>query len=491
MQLAARRVLYFYGLFLMLMGAFMALPLIVALIYREEAPFRAFLFVIILCVVPGAAVRAIFKADIDSINLKPRDSYFIVTTSWLLASAIGCLPYVLTGSIDGFIGAFFETASGFTTTGSTVITDVEALPRSILMWRSLTQWLGGMGIIVLFVALLPRLGIKARNIASAETPGPTVTKLTSRFTGTAQRLYIVYLVLTGALMLFLLGGGMSLYDAANHALTTMATGGFSTYNDSIAHFHSGYITWVITVFMFIAGTNFELFFIAIHGHISKALANEEFRVYSVIVLLSTAAVTASLMLRGGYRAIGHALTDAAFQVATIISTTGYATADYDLWPSFCKMILFILMITGGSSSSTAGGAKVIRVLVLFRLIKREIRIKLHGNIVNDVSVDNRKLLPQTVSYIIGFLTMYLMTLTVATFLVSVGGQTDVISNLTAVLTCISNVGPGFGAVGPTCNFEFYNGFSKLVLALVMIAGRLELSTFFIIFSHSFWRPNQV
>ena len=486
-----KRVINFYGSYLILLGMFLLLPLITALIYGEQTSIRAFSLVMLCCFAAGGAVRLFYKADINSMELKPRDGYFLVTTVWLISSAIGCVPYILTGSIPGFVNAFFETASGFTTTGSTIINDIEVLPRSVLMWRSLTQWLGGMGIVVLFVALMPRFGIKARNIASAETPGPTVTKLTSRFTGTAQVLYIAYILLTLILMGLLLAGDMSFYDALNHALTTMATGGFSPYNASIAHFDSYYITWVLTIFMFIAGTNFELFFVAAAGHPLKALRNEEFRLYAFIVLAAVIGITASLMKDGGYEDFGSALTDSAFQVTTLISTTGYATADFDLWPSFCKMILLILMITGGSSSSTAGGIKMVRILVLFKMIKREIRLKLHDTIVDDVGLDGHKLLPETITYIVGFITMYVMTLGAGILLITLTGDGNIITNFTAVLTCISNVGPGFDAAGPTCNFDFYCDFSKTVLSLIMIAGRLELSTFFIIFSRFFWDPNRI
>lgn len=486
-----KRIAYFYALILNLMGACMALPLITALIYGEKSSIRAFALVMIACFLLGEYAHIRYRRDLNDMELKPRDSYFLVATVWLIASLVGCIPYIATGSIPNFFDAFFETASGFTTTGSTILGDVEVLPRSVLMWRSFTQWLGGMGIIVLFVALLPGFGIKARNIASAETPGPTVTKLTSRFSGTAQRLYIAYIILTGLLAALLMGGGMSLYDALNHAFTTMATGGFSTYNDSIAHFGSNYITWVITLFMFLAGTNFELFFLAVRGDIKRVLGNEEFRLYACIVLFSTVAVTASLLTRGGYRDAGHALTDSAFQVCTIMTTTGYATTDFDLWPAFCHMLMVILMVIGGSSSSTAGGVKVIRVLVLFRAIKKEMGVKLHGNIVRDVSVDRQKVMTDTLRYIIGFVTTYIATIFIGIILISIGGRGDPVTNFTAVLTCISNVGPGFGGVGPTCNFAFYDTFSKIVLSLTMIAGRLELTTFFVIFSRYFRDPYKV
>ena len=486
-----KRLANFYALFLALMGACLALPLATALIYGERSSVRAFGIVMAGCLLLGGAVHLRYREKLSSMEVKPRESYFIVATSWIIASVIGCLPYILTGSIPGFFGAFFETCSGFTTTGATVIDDIESLPRSILLWRSLTQWLGGMGIIVLFVALLPRFGIKARNIASAETPGPTVTKLTSRFTGTAQRLYVAYIILTVTLIFFLMAGRLSFYDALNHSLTTMATGGFGTYGDSIAHFGSDYVTWVITCFMFLAGTNFELFFVAAAGHPLRAFRNEEFRLYLRIILISIAAVTASLMLHGGYDSLYRAVTDSAFQVITIMTTTGFATVNFDLWPAFCRMLLVILMVIGGSSSSTAGGVKVIRVMVLFRMIKREINIKLHGNIVNDVAVGDQKLSTDTMTHIIGFVTLYVLTLSAGTLLISLTGQGDPVTNFTAVLSCISNVGPGLDGVGPTCTYSFYGSFSKFVLSLVMVAGRLELSTFFILFSRFFWDPYRV
>ena len=296
-----KRIFNFYGVYLNLLGACFALPLLTALIYREGPSVRAFSFVMILCFVIAFVLRKACGGDINTLQLKLRDSYLLVASVWLVSIRHREPSVYADGlAIPNFIDAFFETASGFTTTGATIIDDVEALPRAVLMWRSLSQWLGGMGIIVLFVALLPRFGIKARNIAAAETPGPTVTKLSSSFTGTAQRLYIAYIILTLAEVVLLMLGGMNLYDAANHSFTTMATGGFSTYADSIAHFNSYYITWVITVFMFLAGTNFELFFLLIHGGIQKMFRNEEFRLYLSIALISTASITISLMTQGGY-----------------------------------------------------------------------------------------------------------------------------------------------------------------------------------------------
>ena len=485
-----KRIANFYGVFLNLMGACFALPLLIALIHGESSSVRAFSLVVLLCFVVSFVIRKICRSSIGSLEIRPRETFLLVATIWLIASAIGALPYMLTGAAPNFFDAFFETASGFTTTGATILNSVEELPRAVLMWRSLTQWLGGMGIIVLFVALLPSFGIKARNIAAAETPGPTVTKLSTTFSGTAQRLYIAYLLLTVAMVILLMAGNVSLYDAVNHAFTTMATGGFSTYNDSIAHFNSNYVTWIVTIFMFLAGTNFELFFILFFDSFKKVLKNEEFRLYASIVVIATALITLSLMNQGGYEDLFRAVTDSAFQVLTIMSTTGYATVDFALWPSFCLMIIVILMVIGGSSSSTAGGIKVVRLLVVFKIIKREISLKLNARTIDDIMLDRKKLLPETLSFIIGFISMYTFTLLAGTLLVSIADPAGMITNFTAVLSCISNVGPGLDSVGPTCTFSFYSNFSKFILTIVMIGGRLELYTLFIIFTSYYWKPGK-
>ena len=271
----------------------------------------------------------------------------------------------------------------------------------------------------------------------------------------------------------------------------MATGGYSTYNNGIAHFNSYYIYWVLTVFMFIAGTNFNLFFVAIQGSPRKALADEEFRFYLLTVITAVALVVISLMTEGGYTDFGAALTDSAFQVVTLMSTTGYATVNYIEWPAFAQMILVLLMFTGASSSSTAGGIKEIRILIFLRMIKFEVKRLLHLNIVDDIRYNGRRMMPETLTYIMTFMTTYILTLVTGTLLISLTGEGNLVSNFTAVLTCISNVGPGLDMVGPECNFHFYSTFSKYVLSFIMLAGRLELSTFFIIFTRYLWKPDRV
>jgi len=484
-------ILGFFGFFLLFVAGCLTGPLLIALLYGEKESAIAFLITICISAVPGFIIRRAVGAGFAEARLKLRFSYLIVTVSWLLASVIGSIPFILSGSIPNFIDAFFETASGFTTTGSTILTDIEALPRSVSFWRCLTQWLGGMGIMVLFVALLPQFGIKARNIAGAETPGPTVTKISPRFSETARLLYVAYFVLTGALTLLLVLGRMSLYDAVCHAMTTMATGGFSTYNDGVSHFNSPYIYWILTLFMFLAGTNFNLFFVALGGSVRKALKDEEFRLYACSVFVAIVLVVASLLKTGIYTDFFAALTHAAFQVVTIVTTTGYATADYTNWSATAQMILVLLMLTGASSSSTAGGIKEVRILIFFRMIKHEIRHLLHSNIVYDIRYNGKKMMPETLTYIMTFLTTYIVTLIIGTLLISITGEGNLVTNFTAVLTCISNVGPGLDGVGPVCNFDFYSHFGKIVLSFIMIAGRLELSTFMIIFTGYFWRPDSI
>ncbi len=485
------QIINLFSLILILLGGCLILPLITALIYAEYSSAMAFLITIAICIIPGMILRILFKPKAQEYNLKIRHTYFIVSATWILASLVGCIPFLISGAIPDFFDAFFESVSGFTTTGASILDDIEILPKSMLMWRSFTQWLGGMGIIVLFVALLPSLGIKARNIAKAETPGMTVTRLTSRYTGTAQKLYVLYFVLTLVQTILLMLSGLSLFDSVNHAFTTMATGGFSTYNQSIAYFDNPLVSWIIIVFMLIAGTNFELFFMIANDSRRKIFKNEEFRLYLIIVIATTIVFTYILMHTDLYSDLGKALTDSAFHIVSIITTTGYALTNHNLWPSFCHILLLALMFTGACSSSTAGGFKLVRIKVMFKMYIREVKVKLHGNIVRDVSLDGRKLTSESVTYLVGFSASYFITILLSTILISIADGGDFETVFSTCLSCIGNNGAGFGAVGPGNNFGIFTPFTELLLSFLMIAGRLELSTFFIIFSKYFWRPHCV
>ena len=485
-----KRALNFFGIFLIFIGAMMIFPLIPALIYREFSCVKAFLLAIIIAEVIGISLKVSARLNNDDEEkMQPRERFLLVSISWILASIIAAIPFILTSTIPNPIDAFFEMCSGFSTTGASIIPDVEKIPKSLLMWRSITQWLGGMGVIVLVMAIIPRFGARAMNIASAETPGPTVSKLGARFSDTAKQLYFVYIILTFLEVIFLLFGGLNLYDSVLHSLSTMATGGFSCYSDSVAHFNSYYVYWVITFFTILAGMNFNLFFVGIREGIGKMFKDDELKFYLKYLALATAIITASLMIKNYYSSFGKALTEGAFQVVTIVSTTGFSTTDFDLWPSVCKMVIIILMLTGACSSSTAGGMKLVRVLTTLKIIKREVRLKTHDRAVYNIKYNGRKVSSETLTYIIIFMAFFIFTLLACTLVISVDGH-SFITNFTASLSCLSNVGPGLADVGPTQNFSIYSNFSTMVLALTMIAGRLELTTFFIIFSRHFWNPDR-
>lgn len=484
-----KRISGFFGIFLVFLGIMMIIPLIVALIYGEHSCVRAFLYGISVALIPGIIILLIRnKNAISEDRLKLRYSYFVVSLAWLIASSISAIPFVIQGCIPNYIDAFFEMCSGYSTTGATILQNVEVVPKSLLFWRAQTQWLGGMGIIVFVMAFLPNFGINAQNIANAETPGPIATKLTSRFSGTAKKLYELYIFFTILMTVLLMLGGVSLFDSITHTFATMATGGFGGYADSIAHFHSDYVTWVVTIFMFIAGTNFNLFYGIRPLGIRKAFDDDEFIFYRRYVAIATVLVTADLMIRGGYHSLWRALTDGAFQVSTIVSTTGFATCDFDLWPAFCKIILIFLMFTGACSSSTAGGIKIVRVLSVFRMIKRDVKVRIHGQIFNDVRLNGQKLEAKDFRLMVTFTCFFIIMVFGITAVIAVDGF-DPLTNFTASLSCMSNVGPGLAGVGPTRNFSGYSNFSTFVLALTMIAGRLELNTFMILFSRHFWDSN--
>lgn len=479
----------FFGIFLIFLGIMMMIPTAVALMYGEYTCVRAFLYGIFTAIIPGILILIIRNRNaISEERLKLRYSYFVVSMAWLTASAISAIPFYVQGAIPNYVNAFFEMCSGFSTTGSTIIQNVEVIPKSLMFWRAQTQWLGGMGIIVFVMAFLPSFGINAQNIASAETPGPISTKITARFTDTAKKLYLLYIFFTVLLTVLLMFGHLNLFDAITHSFTTMATGGFGNYGNSIAHFNSYYVYWVLTIFMLIAGTNFNLFFMIKPQGLINTIKDDEFSFYIKWVGVATALITMGLMVKGGYHSFWKAFTDSAFQVSTIISTTGFATADFDLWPAFCKIIIILLMFTGACSSSTAGGIKIVRVLTVFRMIKRDVKSRIHGKIFNDVRLNGHKLEAKDLQLMLTFTCFFIVMVFGVAAIISIDGF-DPMTNFTASLTCMSNVGPGLAGVGPVRNFYNYSDFSTLVLSLTMIAGRLELYTFMILFSRHFWNPD--
>ena len=470
------------------LGFSMIPALLVADVYGETASLTAFFSTIILCFGIGYVFNKMCQPA--ELKLKERDGFLIVTLCWLISSFIGALPFVISGAIPSYVDAFFETCSGFSTTGCSILTDIEALPKSMLFWRSFTHWLGGMGIIVFATALLPSIGIKGQIIASAETPGPTLDKISPRFSDTARNLYLIYILFTIVELILLMFGGMDLYDALIHTFGTVGTGGFSSYNNSIAHFDSGYIQWVIIIFMLLCGINFNLYFVLLKRGIREVIKDSELKFYLLIIGAITLGIFLDVYLCNYYESAGKAFTDSAFQVVSIITTTGYATCDYDIWPTFAKMLVLILMLTGACSSSTGGGVKLIRILVALKMVRRGVSLKLHPNRFIPVTIGNRPVTQEVATNIANFIFLYIFVVFSGAVVISLDGF-DLMTTISSVLTCVGNVGPGFNLVGPTMNFALFSDFSKTVLSLLMIAGRLELFTFFMLVSPHYWNSNKV
>lgn len=470
------------------LGFSMIPALLVADVYKETASLTAFFSTVLLCFGVGYVFHKMYQPA--ELKLKERDGFLIVALCWLISSLVGALPFVMSGAIPSYVDAFFETCSGFSTTGCSILTDIEALPKSMLFWRSFTHWLGGMGIIVFATALLPSIGIKGQIIASAETPGPTLDKISPRFSDTARNLYLIYIFFTVVELILLMLGGMDLYDALIHTFGTVGTGGFSSYNNSVAHFDSGYIQWVIIIFMLLCGINFNLYFLLLKRGIREFFKDSELKFYLIIIGAITLGIFLDVYLNNYYDNVWKAFTDSAFQVVSIITTTGYATCDYDIWPTFAKMLVFILMLTGACSSSTGGGVKLIRILVGLKMVRRGVSLKLHPNRFIPVTIGNWSVPQEVATNIANFIFMYILVVFGGATIISLNGF-DLMTTISSVLTCVGNVGPGFNLVGPSMNFALFSNFSKVILSLLMIAGRLELFTFFMLLSPHYWNSNKV
>jgi trk system potassium uptake protein TrkH len=418
--------------------------------------------------------------------MQSRDGYVIVAAAWLALSLFGALPYVVSGAIPHYIDALFETVSGLTTTGASILTEIEHLPRSVLFWRAETQWIGGMGVLVMFLALMPRLGGDgAVHLMRAESPGPIKSKLTPKVGQTAKILYTIYLGLTAAETLALRIAGMSWFDAVTHAFTTLATGGFSVRNASIAAYHSAAVVWIVTVFTFLAGVNFALLYAAVLGRWRQVLRSHELRLYTALLLCAVALVAVDLHAQAGQSA-SQAATDAAFQVVTVMTTTGYSTCDFAQWPAFSRMVLAALMFIGGSAGSTAGGIKVSRLLIHLRSLRRELGRIVHPRHLSVITMDGEVVDESVVSGCHSFLAAYLLVLAAGALIVGLddlGFQ----ESFTASLTCISNVGPALGKLGPAANFSILSYLSKAALSLEMLMGRLELLPLLVLLNPATWR----
>ena len=472
-------VFYIIGWILNLEAAFMSLGCITALIYGEKAGW-SFVVSILLCLVIGLPLT-VRKPSSHIFYL--RESFVSTALGWIALSCMGALPFLFSGVLHNPVDALFETVSGFTTTGSSIFTDVEVLPRCILFWRSFTHWIGGMGVLV-FLLILPPLAVGGRmNLMKAESPGPSVSRLVPKVQATAKILYILYVIMTLVEIVLLLAGGMPLFDSLTITFGTAGTGGFGIKNDSCA----GYTTYqqvVITVFMILFGVNFNFYFLLAVKKGRQALQSEEVRAYLLIIL--AAILLIAVNIRGYFSHFGQAVQQSAFQVGSIITTTGYATTDFNLWPEFSRTILVMLMFVGACAGSTGGGIKVYRLLIMVKTVKKELRQLLHPRSIKKIQIDGKAVEHEVVRSTNVFLIVYLLIFIFSILLVSLDNK-DLITNFTAVASTLNNIGPGLGDVGPLGNFSGFSNFSKLVMTFDMLAGRLELFPLLLLFMRSTWK----
>jgi trk system potassium uptake protein TrkH len=420
-------------------------------------------------------------------NIRKREGYLIVTLSWVFMSIFGMLPYILSGTTNTFSDALFETVSGLTTTGASILTDIEVVPQGILFWRSMSQWVGGLGIIVLTVAIFPLLGIGGIELFVAESPGPTSDKLHPRIQETAKRLWLIYVGLTVTLGFLFYFGGMTFFDAVNHALTTMATGGFSTKNASMAFYDSAFIQYSAIIFMFLAGTNFTVIYFGLTGKFDRVWRSDEFRAYASAVIVIAFFLTVPVYFYSG-QDLEKAFRDTLFQIVSLITTTGYVTADYTSYNDGLTLIFFMLLFLGASAGSTAGGIKFVRHLTFFKNSWLEFKRIVHPRAVVPLKINGDRVTGKIITHIMNFLLIYLMIFVMGSVVISLMGY-DILTSFGAVATCLGNVGPGIGKVGPVDNFAFFNPYAKIFLSFLMLLGRLELFTILVLFTPYFWRAN--
>ena len=474
-----RLILQTIGKILLIEALLMVFPLVVNFIYQEENLF-AFALTISISMVVGTLLMMV-KPKNKSMFI--REGFVIVGLAWIVMSLFGALPFTLSGEIPHYIDALFETISGFTTTGASILNDVEAMSKSMLFWRSFTHWIGGMGVLVFVLAILPNSEGQNIYLLKAESTGPQVGKLVSKVRFTARIFYIIYFGITLLEVVLLLLGKNSLFDSIVMSFGTAGTGGFGIYADSVGGFNI-YSQVVIAVFMMIFGINFNLYYLAIVGKVKQAIKSEELRWYLGIILMSTIMITINLMVNLN-QTFGIALKDAYFQVSSILTTTGFATVDFNLWPTFSKIILITIMFIGGCAGSTGGGIKVSRIVILFKSLKREIQKLLHPNSVSPVKMEGELVESNVVKGVTVYFAFIIVLLFLGTLLVSFDGL-DFTSTFTGVIACINNIGPGLNLVGPMGNFDCFSYFSKIVLSILMLVGRLEVYPILILFLPKTW-----
>ncbi len=471
------------GFLLILTGAFMLAGIPFSIYYENDD--------IISLLISGLSTSLIgflfwfFTKKRSGGEIKRREGYLIVTFGWIVMSIFGAIPFIVYGAIPNYADAFFETMSGFTTTGATILTNIEVVPHGLLFWRSLTQWLGGMGIIVLSLAILPVLGIGGMQLFIAEVPGPTKDKIHPRIQETAKRLWGIYVILTAAETLLLLVGGMSLFDAITHSFTTMATGGFSTKNANTAYFTSPFIQYVFILFMFFAGMNFTIHYYALHRRFDFLKTNNEFRFYSFFIIIAAIIITLLHLPHVSFH-YEESFRQSLFHVTSIVTTTGYVSSDYEFWAPFSRLLFFLLMFVGGCAGSTGGGIKIVRHYLLYKNSLLELKRLIHPRAIIPVRVNNRAIKPEIIMNVQAFFIFYILIFVFGSIVLSLLGL-DFVTSLGAVATCLGNVGPGIGTVGPVANFAHLPEIAKWVLSFLMLLGRLELFTVLIIFSSAFWK----
>lgn len=472
-------IIHIIGWILKFQAAFMVLPVVTSLIYQEKDGF-AFLITIGLCLLAGTALT-LKKPSNNVFHMK--EGCVTVALSWIVLSLTGALPFTISGSIPHYIDAVFETVSGFTTTGASILEDVEALSHGMLIWRSFTHWIGGMGVLVFLLCLLPQIGGYHMSLMRAESPGPSVSKLVPKVQSTAKILYTIYIGMTFLQIILLLLGKMPLFDAVCTAFGTAGTGGFGILSDSMASY-SIYIQVVVTIFMILFGVNFTFYYLVLTKKLRTALKIEEVRYYLGAILLSILVITFNI--RHLYGNIGIALKDAAFQVGSIITTTGFATADFNLWPELSRTILVLLMFIGACAGSTGGGIKVSRLIILLKSIRKELLLYLHPNAVKKVKMDGKSIPHEVVRSTNIFMSTYVLIFAASVLIISLDNF-DMITNFTGVTATLNNIGPGLELVGPTGNFNMFSYPSKIVLILDMLAGRLEIFPLLLLFSKDTWK----
>ncbi len=464
------------------LGCAMLLPLFTAFFYNEDL--TALLTSIVALIFSGALLFLLFKPKSD-VSISNKDSIIIVSSCWFIACLAGALPYLLEIDIL-FEDAFFESVSGFTTTGATIFSDIEILPKGLLMWRSLTHWLGGMGIIVLTLAILPMLGMGGMQLYKAEVTGPQKDKIMPRIRDTALYLWIIYFLFTLVQFILLLLGGLDWFEALTHTFSTVATGGFSTNNASITNY-SPYIQWIIIFFMFLAGTNFTLHYrFLIKGKIGTFSENTEFKVYTSITLLASLLVAIFLYYSSDFTDLEYSVRTALFQIISICTSTGFATADYELWAFFPQSLILFVMIMGASAGSTGGGIKVMRFVLMYKYARKEVLRVLHPRVVRDIKYEGKSISAEVITGVVAFVIIYLIIVFAGGMFITFFGH-DFGTSFTASISAFSNTGPGFGKIGPVDNFGFFEAPIKYLLCIIMLIGRLEIFTILLLFFPAFWR----